>query len=203
MSNHVACYFKLVTALAIVLRASCQCSDSSSTEFDATLCSELTDIFEKALLNRENIIRMKNAFFYSPTASPVLLKVEYNIRYDENITKTMPELPRCNIDTRFQNSTITLNDTTFVWGWTSSGVYTLFHPGVLNFMQLQLPYILLNAIQLVTQQTTDGPEADSFLWDGSYPLPTLRLNLHISYLTCIPHRALLDSVLEKLTTQVL
>ena len=150
---------------------------------------------------------MRNAFFYSPTANPVLLRVEYNITYDANVTRSREDvnaavmseiLPFCE-----NNSTaINFNDSLITYGWTSSGVYTLFHPGVLNRMQLQLPYILLNLIQKVATQSTDGPEADSFLWDGSYCLPTLRLNLHITSLSCIPSQELFEAVLQQLTSRV-
>lgn len=94
------------------------------------------------------------------------------------------------------------DDSLITYGWISSGVYTLFHPGVLNRMQLQLPYILLSLIQIVSSKSTDGPEADSFLWDGCYCLPTLRLNLHIISFSCIPSQKLFKAVLQQLTSRV-
>ena len=159
---------------------------------------------------------MRNAFFYSPTANPVLLRVEYNITYDANVTRSrenanaavISKIPFCKNNSIAINFNDALNNITYnneeliTYGWTSSGVYTLFHPGVLNRMQLQLPYILLNLIQKVATQSTDGPEADSFLWDGSYCLPTLRLNLHITSLSCIPSQELFEAVLQQLTSRV-
>lgn len=173
-------------------------------------CSDLTqDIVESLFQDRGNVFRMQNAFFYSPTADPVLLRIVYNFTFSENITswnsnaENSTKISYCSYDPESEKSSIALNGTyNIIHGWTSSGVFTVFHPGVLNLMQLQLPYILLNLIQLVSRQTTDGPEADSFLWDGSYNLPTLHLNLHISSLSCIPSSELLDAVLTKITAQV-
>ena len=52
---------------------------------------------------------MKEAFFYSPTASPVLLKVVYNVTYGHNIiTATAKEIVRqCNNSSQFEEGHLT------------------------------------------------------------------------------------------------
>ena len=49
-------------------------------------------------------------------------------------------------------------------------------------MQVQLPLGLLRQIQYQFYDSIEtGPQADAFqdLWDGSYDLPTLHINIHI------------------------
>ena len=51
-------------------------------------CAQLSKDLEKAVLQDEgNLYRMRRAFFYSPTAAPVLLKVVYNVSFSDNITE--------------------------------------------------------------------------------------------------------------------
>ena len=65
------------------------CEDSS--EAATAACARLSKDLERALLADEgNLFRMRKAFFYSPIASPVLLKVVYNITYRENFTEEVP-----------------------------------------------------------------------------------------------------------------
>lgn len=203
----------LVFSVTLIDQSSCLCDDYNATDTRANQCYELIRSMEDSLLqDKGNILRLQNAFFYSPTANPVLLKVDYIVTFNEVFTMwTSGESPGinassesmyCNQPDPHNTTIIDLNETLISRGWTSSGVYTLFHPGVLNLMQLQLPYILLNLIQSSTVQSTDGPEADSFLWDGSFELPTLRLNLHISHLNCLPSQDLFNAVLDKITSQV-
>jgi hypothetical protein len=167
------------------------------------MCGQLSKDLERALTNDEgNLFRIRRAFFHSPTASLVLLKVIYNVTYAENFTleETSEETPACS--NLHSNSTrIVLNQTSITLGWTSSGVYTIFHPAVLSVMQVQSPFALLR-IMLRTLPDQRSPEADTFLWDGSYNLPTLYLNLHVTSLTCLPSQGVFISVLKDLNTMV-
>ena len=86
------------------------------------------------------------------------------------------------------------------YGWTSSGVYTVFHPTVLNMLQAQIPFAALRIVHKTLNQRS--PEADAFLWDGSYDLPTLHLNMHITALSCLPSQNLFESVLRDFNTLV-
>ena len=185
--------------MSIVLGSSLICDDH--TDLTTGVCGQLSKDVERALLKDEgNLFRIRRAFFHSPTASPVLLKVVYNVTYGENLTMAVEEIPFC-FSQILQNSTIDLSKTDITLGWTSSGVYTMFHPTVLSVMQVQSPFAFLRIIHL-TLIDQRGPEAESFLWDGSYNLPTLHLNLHITSLTCVPSQAMFESVLMDLNTLV-
>ena len=104
----------------------------------------------------------------------------------------------CSLSTT--NSTIELRQTSITYGWTSSGVFTVFHPTILNLMQAQTPFVALRIVHKTLNQRS--PEADTFLWDGSYGLPTLYLNMHIASLSCVPSQDLFLSVLTDLNTLV-
>ena len=167
------------------------------------ICGQLSKDLESALVNDEgNLFRIRRAFFHSPTASPVLIKVVYNTTYEENVTLAISskEISPC-FSQHSNQSTIGLNQTSITLGWTSSGVYTMFHPAVLSVMQVQSPFAFLRIIHL-TLPDQRSPEADTFLWDGSYNLPTLYLNLHITSLTCLPSQEVFMSVLKDLNAMV-
>ena len=209
------------------------CDDSS--EVTTAVCARLSKDLERALLGDEgNLFRMRKAFFYSPTASPVLLKVVHNVTYGENFTQS-DEVPCCFTSftheeiTKEQNPQFCANATvmnstvdvttcmpneafncsnsiefkqkTYTYGWTSTGVYVVFHPIVLRMMQAQTPIVALRIVH-ITHTNQRSPEADTFLWDGSYELPTLHINLHITSLSCIPVEDLFISVLEDFNTLV-
>ena len=231
-------YLFAAVLVGFILSGNClNCDDAS--EMTAGICTKILNSLEKALLQDEdNMFRMSKAFFYSPTASPVLLKVVYNVTFAKNITTAVTErkLHQCNnpsiaYQSQFQEQHFTtvcmaLNDPccssstensilkktwfdkentyssslmqeleqrSYMYGWTSIGVYTVFHPMVLNMMQAQIPIVLLKLIHRIFNQRS--PEADTFLWDGSYELPTLYLDLHITALTCTPSEDLFKSVL--------
>ena len=184
-------------AASILPGGSLNCDDPD--DLTTGICGQLSKDLERALVRDEgNLFRIRRAFFHSPTASLVLLKVVYNVTYAENVT--LEEIPVCS--NRHLNSTMMgLNQTSITLGWTSSGVYTIFHPAVLSVMQVQSPFALLRVIHL-TLPDQRSPEADTFLWDGSYNLPTLYLNLHITSLTCLPSQEVFMSVLKDLNTMV-
>ena len=184
-------------AASILPGDSLNCDDPD--DLTTGICGQLSKDLERALVRDEgNLFRIRRAFFHSLTASLVLLKVVYNVTYAENVT--LEEIPVCS--NRHLNSTMMgLNQTSITLGWTSSGVYTIFHPAVLSVMQVQSPFALLRVIHL-TLPDQRSPEADTFLWDGSYNLPTLYLNLHITSLTCLPSQEVFMSVLKDLNTMV-
>ena len=167
------------------------------------ICGRVSKDLETALVNDDgNLFRIRRAFFHSPTASPVLIKVVYNVTYAENVTLAISseKISPC-FSQHLNQSTIGLNQTSITLGWTSSGVYTIFHPAVLSVMQVQSPFALLRVIHL-TLPDQRSPEADTFLWDGSYNLPTLYLNLHVTSLTCLPSQEVFMSVLKDLNAMV-
>ena len=231
-----------VVLLGFVLSGNClNCDDPN--ERNARICAEILDDLENALLQDQgNLHRMKEAFFYSPTATPVLLKVVYNVTYGKNIMTAIVEdkVHHCNdssiayhsqfeegdytttsdnhhcsnspensfdkdenicaLSNCIPNSMQKLKQRTYIYGWTSTGVYTVFHPMVLHMMQVQTPFALLKLIHWIFNQRS--PEADTFLWDGSYELPTLYLDMQITTLSCVPSEDLFKSVLMNFNTLV-
>ena len=195
---HVATFMAALATIAISGR--CARLDSCDGE---EVCVNTFKAVEKALLADEtNLARMRKAFFYSPTATPVLLKVIYNVTYVKNATTTSAvdsnQLTKCSSSN--ESSSAQLNQGTFVYGWTSSGAYTVFHPIVLSMMQAHTPFAILRLIHKALDQRS--PEADAFLWDGSYELPTLYLNVHLSSLPCTPSKDMFKSVLMDITKLV-
>ena len=104
-----------------------------------------------------------------------------------------------------ENNTIPVNKTRLVFGWTSSGVFTVFHPLTINFMQIQIPFMLLRILFTIFEAIDpriNGPEDETLLWDGSYELPTLNINLHFTSLTCLPSMELFNSILSDFNSLV-
>ena len=173
--------------------------DNPKNVATADACYKLDEQLQHALLqDKGNLYRLKKAFFYAPNAHPVLLRVIYNVTYAENATL---RAAHC-IST---GNELSINDTNITLGWTSTGVFTVFHPLTLNFMQIQVPFVLMTVFYHVfnaIHPEGSGPEADTFLWNGGYDLPTLRLNLHFTNLTCIPSEDLFNSVLNDFNSLV-
>ena len=178
------------------------CDDSD--EVLADVCYKLYQLVEDALLeDKGNIYRLRKAFFYAPNAHPVLLKVVYNVSYAENVTTEDKTSAYCTSSTN--EDKLSLNKTSIILGWTSTGVFTVFHPLTVNFMQIQLPFVLMRvffSILKAIQPNESGPEAETFLWDGSYELPTLNINLHFASLPCIPCKEIFNSILSDINSLV-
>ena len=200
-----------VTVTTVVLATcinsgSCQsCDDYSETVTD--MCAQLSRDLEKALLQDEgNLFRMRRTFFHSPTAGPVLLKVIYHITYADNITKSAAakELPYCFTISNMEqnpNSTATeIRQGNITYGWTSAGIYTVFHPGVLNMVQTPVAFSMMRAVRWIRQQS--AIEVIGFIWTGDEVLPTLHLNLHITSLSCVPSQEQFEIVLMDLNALV-
>ena len=162
----------LVVIPAVLSEGICENSD---TWQDANTCYEVFKEVLSALANdKGNLYRMQQAFFYAPNADPALIKVKYNISYGDNITKD--RIQYCgNVD---NTSAIVINETEIIRGWTSRGVYYVINPLALNRMQMVLPFAILRLINKRKGSMSGSPEVDTLLWDGSYELPTLPINLH-------------------------
>ena len=176
--------------------------DDSTNEAILDVCYKLDQQVEDVLLqDKGNLYRLRKAFFYAPNAHPVLLRVIYNLSYAENATQ---EDAYCTNSTNADNQ-ISLNKSKIVLGWTSSGVFTVFHPLTINFMQIQVPFVLMKmfySLFKIIHPNESGPEADTFLWDGSYDLPTLHLNLYFTSLPCIPNTDTFNAVLRDFNSLV-
>ena len=191
----------MILTTSIIPGSTLYCDDP--IDLTTGVCGHLFKDIERALLkDKGNLFRIRRLFFHSPTASPVIIKVDYNVTYRENtiIAAVEEEISFCFSQT-LNSSMINLEQTNIILGWTLSGIYTIFHPTILSVMQAQSPFAFLRIIHhLLANQTS--PEAKTFLWDGSYELSSLYLNLHIQSLTCIPSKELLESLLMDLNTLV-
>ena len=163
------------------------------------ICHKILQSLENALVQDEaNLYRSRKVFFYAPNADPVLLRIEYDITFAENITEYV--LPNC-ANKENSSASITLNQTDkIIRGWTSRGLYQWIEPLVLSRMQMALPFCILRLVQ--KKFVSGNPEMASFLWDGSYNLDSLCINLHITSLPCIPSEKIFNSTVEELTTFV-
>ena len=99
------------------------------------MCAQLSKDLEKALLlDERNLFCMRTAFFHSPTAAPVLLKVVYHITrcqcHQECGCKGITLIS--DIETNLNLTVIEFKQSNNTYGWASAGIYTVFHPGVLN-----------------------------------------------------------------------
>ena len=169
--------FLLIAIPAVISEGACKNPDNSNT------CYKIFKELSSALVNdKGNFYRMQQAFFYAPNADPALIQVEYNISYGDNITED--NVQYCgNVD---NTSAIVINETEIIRGWTSRGVYYVINPLALNKMQMVLPFAILRFINKRKGSMSGSPEVDTFLWDGTYELPTLLIDLHITSLPCIP-----------------
>ena len=192
----------LFVTVALFSVGNCSCDDidpTDSSSQSSNVCYGILQSLESALFeDKGNLYRLRKAFFYAPNADLVLLKVKYNITFAENITEE--ELSYC---TSEDNTTLltTLNQTEIIHGWTSRGLYMWIEPLCLNRMQMALPFDMLRLIHKFAYKNGNS-EMDSFLWDGSWDLYTLHINLHIDFLPCIPSDKTFNSTIEELTTLV-
>ena len=204
----VAIVIFLLAASSLVVQGLSTCNDDWDEEL-AGVCYRLDQQFKMALENDEgNIYRLRKSFFYAPYADPVLLKVIYNVSFADNVTRwsdnAQMEASYCTRNTNEKNQ-VSYNKTSYTLGWTSSGVFVVFHPLTIHFMQIQVPYVLMEIIRHVFQHfypNLSGPEEKTLLWDGSYELPTLYINLHFTSLHCIPSEDLFYSVLNDFNSLV-
>lgn len=195
MKNIVIVFVAWLLASLFGLGVCILCDDSSTSETFEEICYKLFQGLEDALYeDKGNTYRLRKAFFYAPNAHPILIKVIYNVTFAANIT-SMIDHDYCDI------SPASPNETAMIYGWTSNGIFTVVHPLVVNFMQMQLPFVLLRIFYYLLESER-GPEAQTFLWDGTYDLPTLQINLPITTLPCIPNKDIFMSVLKDFNSLV-
>ena len=86
--------------LSVVHLCCCFISEASklstcdiASELTTGTCAQFSKDLEKAVLNDDgNLYQLRRAFFYSPTAAPVLLKVVYNVTFSEYVIKPVMQL---------------------------------------------------------------------------------------------------------------
>ena len=169
-------------------------------------CARLFSKLQDALLGDEaNKFQMRQAFFHSPAANPVLLRVIYNVTVTaEKVIRAENQYTgggeAAGNDSGKSCSAIELKQEGFThtYGWTSTGVYTVFHPMVLYMMQTQVTFVALKCVHYLLQEQR-SLAANTFLWDGnSSDLPTLHLNLNINNSS----QNIFETVLTKINTLV-
>ena len=195
-------YFRilLIVAISLFSRGSCLvCNDPN--DLSSGTCAQLSKDLERALVQDEdNLFHLRRMFWHSPTAAPILLKVLYNVTFAENFKDAVAAEEVQSCYSPILNNSVELTPRNITLGWTSSGVYVVYHPILLSMMQIQSPFAFLRIFHFTLNQRS--PEADSFLWDGSYDLPTIHINLYITSLSCMPSYDLFESLLIEINTLV-
>ena len=195
-ADYLITLFIILGAQGQEIREGCNDSDEVLTN----VCYQLFKTMEQSLYNDgRNLYRLRRAYFYAPNANPILLRVVFNVKFLGNSSDLSYCMDLTATASGSDQLAINSNRTTYTYGWTSSGVFTVFDPLTLNFMQSQFPFAVMRACFYL--MTKDSPEAKTFLWDGNYDLPTLYLNLQIP-LSCIPSTGVFESVLMDLTSMV-
>ena len=184
----------LLVTVSLFSAGYCSCSDPGKSYYSG-VCFEILQSLQNALIqDKTNLYRSRKAFFYVPSADPTLLKVKYSITFAENITENV--LPHC---TNEYNSSISLNQTEIIFGWTSRGLYQWIEPLFFNHIQLMLPFVILWWIHEL-EFFKNNPEIRTFLWGDSND--TLLINLNITSMPCIPSGEIINSTVEDLTNLV-
>lgn len=205
----------MVFALALYLPYSTSLKSKSITteQSDNAIYGELFDIIETAILERkDNLYRLQKAFFYAPNADPVLLKIVYKLFFQVGENITLSNESYCN-ETSGKDDNMTYldfnstNTSVLTYGWTRSGIYAFIHPSLLNWMQLQLPLVLIRFVRDQIKDDLIGDESlitQVFLWDTSNELPSVYLDivLDIEKLPCLPSDQILDKVFQDITALV-
>ena len=193
----------LFVIASLVSMVHCSCEDIDDPQYPS-LCHEILQSLQQALINdKGNLYRSRKAFFYAANADPILLRVEYNITFADNITEDM--LPYCITGNSTVETAIPSNQTSVIRGWTSTGLYLLIEPLVLSYAQMTLPLAVLrlvHGVRLRKKLKRSNPEVNTFLWNGSNDLPTLLINLHVTSLPCIPSEEIFNSTIDDLTAHV-
>ncbi len=189
-----ACH--LIALLPLVLQlpphTTAQCDRSSPRP--VAVCLALYQAMEAALYtNVENLYLLLNTFYPDNQPRPVLINVTYEVSFD-----SVPETPCPGTggnETLF-NTTGTQN---INYGWSSTSVYTVFHPALLNRMQIQLSIAM---IKWIVSTVESSGSTRAFLWDGVGSLQSLSLDVSVPNFFCTPSEEQVDNVLTKVNTKV-
>ena len=140
-------WLAIVFLFAFIIHGDCQLPKWDSTcelPTDIT-CAQLSKDLERALLLDEgNLFRMRRAFFYSPTAAPVLLKVVYNVSFEENTTISDKECiaKSSTVDTQILNTGLKGNNTNFTHESTSPVIWMQWLHGKQSLIEFYLELFL-------------------------------------------------------------
>jgi len=183
-----------VLVLAVLQVAQCQCQDYRSE--DTTTCSMLFQRFQSALVGSElNLYNLRKTFAPASHPAPILVNVSYEISFGY-----VPDdlCPGADNDSSLFNT----SETQYMnYGWTSSALYTYLHPAELNRLQPQVVFQVLKLLEFEPEDN-GSPIATAFTWDGTDPITTAQLSLHIPTLPCSPMDNEVYNTLQDITSLV-
>ena len=164
--------------LALLQVAQCQCQDYKSE--DTTTCFLLFQRFQSALVGSElNLYNLRKTFAPPSHPAPILVNVSYEISFGRVSDDLCPGAD--NDSTLFDTS-----ETQYLtYGWTSSVLYTFYHPADLNRLQPQLIFQVLKSVE-VEPEDNGRPIATAITWDGNRQITTAQLSLYVPSLPCSP-----------------
>ena len=163
----------VVAAVSLPLTAS-RCDYSRDT---ALVCNMLYQQMENALLgDQENLYRLRQAFFPSTQAEPVVLGVTFSLRLD-NVSELCVGATDSNVNS------LQVSQRFF---WTSSAVFSALNPRILDLLLPEILY-LLNPITNSYYDTT---------------VTGLLISLDIDSLSCTPSSRQIEDALMDLTAMV-
>ena len=185
----------LFPVMGMLLLVSCNSAQNGMCEnhvsANSALCSELFQAFQAALVKSDtNLFNLRKIFFPSSGATPILVNISYEIDFS-NIT----DIP-CTNDT---NNAINASETFHKnYGWSSTVMYTVFHPATINRLQPQLFYEIMKFFE----SSNSGDTQAAFYWEGVGPYLTLELSMYVPRLSCSPSSEQVSNSLKDMTAVV-
>lgn len=176
MNTAMSTFGKLAFVMVAVLPLVASTCDYSVDP--AAVCNMLYQQMENALINdAENLYRLRQAFFPSSQAEPVVLQVTFRIRLDS----VSSEL--CNGTTNQNLDSLPLSQKFF---WTSSAVFSALNPRIFDMLLPAILYLF-------------NPITNSY-YDIS--VSGLLISLNIDSLSCMPSSRQVENALMDLTAMV-
>ncbi len=187
-------FFVLLQLALCLPLATAQCDGSSPKP--VALCRALFRAMEVVIrTNPENMFILRSTFLSDDQPLPVLINITYEVSFD-----SVPE-SRCegaeDDNTPLFNSTVT-QDITF--GWSSTALYTQFHPALLIHMQIQLSVAM---IEWIVSGVGSSGSTRAFLWDGVRSLQSLTLDVSVASFFCTPSEQQVYDTLREINSLVM
>ena len=204
----------ILPLLVLVVLSSCSATECTCNDQDDDTCERLLALFERSLLaNGGNVYKIRNLLFPPTEAVPELINITYRLNFvnhTENATISVCPCPKSANITEVFNTSLLSKPLIYQYGWTTIGLYKYIHPALLNQLQPQMPFVIMQITQLTINPFSyllaRDPEAVDipFLWDGCSSLPSVTLDLSVPLddLTCLPARTEVDAALKTLTNHV-
>ena len=174
--------YLILVLLGSLQSGSCHlCQDYESTDSDT--CLMLFRRFKESLLSSDlNLYNLRKTFSPVSRPDPILVNVSYALSFGR-VQKT--PCPGTEIGYQLFN----YNSSVLNYGWTSTPLYSYFHPAQLNRMQPQLFFQFIKYLESLTVTLHYGTPKEvstALTWNGKGPIATAKLSLHIPQLNCSP-----------------